>query len=349
MSQPASRPRAFAPDLIRAVAIALVILLHLTGNARTTPDLDGVLGVTFHAISRVSVPLFVMLSGWLLLTAPVRSAGDFWRRRLPRTLWPLLGASAFFIFWRAWLYGDSWTVVSALKGFIAASIYYHLWYLYLILGLYLITPLLRTWYIHADTANRRLALLFWIGLLVVPPIIHRLTGPEWFLTGEMWLDYGGFYVLGAWLGAREPDASACRWAALALIGGLFVTVVGTWLVTLPGHPQSTLFHDYVRPNIALMSIGAFVLLQRLGRTAPPPTVAAPVRWIARYSLWIYLAHPVVLELCGTGRAGPWLQSLMQGGALSLLGATLFTLAVCAAAGSLVSRAGALLAPGSSPS
>jgi surface polysaccharide O-acyltransferase-like enzyme len=343
------RPRDFAPDVVRAVAVFLVVLLHLSGSARATHDAAGWADLGLHALSRASVPLFVMLSGWLLLAQPARPIGDFWRRRASRTVWPLLAGSVLYGWWRTWSHGEHWTVAGAAKAFAAGSVYYHLWFLYLILALYVITPFLRTWFAHADRRERRFALGFWIGLLIVPPIVHRLTGPEWLLTGGMYLDYAGYYVLGAWLGARPADSAGRRMAAAALFAGWGATAIGTWILTPAGQSQSELLLDYLRPNIALMSVGAFVLLHSLGQLAAPAPVASVVRWLSRHSLGIYLLHPLLLELGSSGRLGSGFQTLIAGRGPAWIAAAIITLALCGAASSLLSLAARKLAGTTHPS
>lgn len=100
-------------DVIRVVAIFLVLWQHASEFYLIGPELalvdrhTTVLIAWFSSLDRTCVPLFAMLSGYLLL--PTRlGMGDFYRKRLSRVLWPWLfwcvGYAVFFVFYR----GDTW-------------------------------------------------------------------------------------------------------------------------------------------------------------------------------------------------------------------------------------------------
>jgi len=87
------KERIFYYDMLRAFAIIAVIICHVDfyfGNI-TTPV--GILAkMTFHDIGRIGVPIFLMISGALLLNRDYTSLGDFIKRRFTRIVTP-------FIFW----------------------------------------------------------------------------------------------------------------------------------------------------------------------------------------------------------------------------------------------------------
>ena len=85
---------------MRLVAILMVVICHCTdplnasAEARSNPDI-GFWGAVWGAAVRACVPLFVMITGALLL--PVRQeAGAFYKKRIPRVLWPFLIWSVLF-------------------------------------------------------------------------------------------------------------------------------------------------------------------------------------------------------------------------------------------------------------
>lgn len=84
-------------DVVRLLAIFMVICAHcadpfnVSPQARLNPDFN-FWGTIYGSLLRPCVPLFVMLTGLLIL--PVRMmTGAFYKKRLTRILWPFLIAS----------------------------------------------------------------------------------------------------------------------------------------------------------------------------------------------------------------------------------------------------------------
>ncbi len=156
-------------DLIRTVAIILVILLHAAIEPNPNLNLMSPQGVQlwwtsdiYDSIARTAVPLFVMLTGALLLQPskadePLRV---FFKKRWNRIGIPVLFWGAIFFAWDFSVKGQALTLTSVLQGVLAGP-YVHFWYVYLLVGLYLITPLVRVVVAHADWRIIRYFLLVW--------------------------------------------------------------------------------------------------------------------------------------------------------------------------------------------
>ena len=151
-------------DNIRVFACILVIASHIVGqffvSPPFTPDNETFAWSSFYTVLvRVSIPLFFMISGALLL--PVRdTTGQFLKKRFTRVLFPFLLWSAFYTVF-PWSYetltGDSFHSVFPLSRVspdletmgtnlllipLKFSVGIHLWYLYVLMGLYLFLPVI---------------------------------------------------------------------------------------------------------------------------------------------------------------------------------------------------------------
>ena len=133
-------------DYLRVVACFMVMVIHscepfyLGGEAPNITFIankwDAIWISLVESVCRVCVPLFVMASSYLLFPLK-KSTGEFFRRRLVRILVP-------FILWvcaYVWWFGDSWG--KACFNFPDAG--GHLWFVPMLLGLYLLMPLLSPW------------------------------------------------------------------------------------------------------------------------------------------------------------------------------------------------------------
>jgi surface polysaccharide O-acyltransferase-like enzyme len=330
--------------LIRAVAVGLVVVLHATGSLMRIPGTVGVVNLGVHVFTRICVPLFVMLSGWLLFneSRAAESAGVFLRRHLWRVGWPLLVWSGFYAGWRIGYYGESRQLLYWLGALADSSVYYHLWFLYLMLGLYCTVPLLRPLLSSQDKLIVPLLFALWLVSILLPPLLHRLLGVEWTFGHGLPFDYLGYFLFGAWLGVRPLSRCQRRCAAATWVMGFIVTWIGTWCATAVNAPQSLAWVGYLRPNVILMSVSAFLLLTDWGNRHPaPPVIAPPVEWLARGSLGIYLLHPVILELGASGRLGSHVYALSRAEAGGRLVFAAVCLVSCGAVVSLACRIPAL--------
>jgi len=299
-------------DLIRSFAIVLVIMLHAATEPITIADLMSPEGVTlwwttniYDSLARPAVPLFVMLSGALLLQ-PAKLGeplGVFFKKRLNRIALPFLFWGAAYFAWRFFVYGEALSADSILQGVLTGP-YVHFWFFYLLIGLYLITPVLRVLVAYIDRKLFRFFLILWfLGTAIMPLLdlfsVYRLNSNVFLLTG--WL---GYFLLGAY--ALKVRVRSVVLYAL-LVAGSACTIVGTYLVVgTMGEQFSQFFHD----AYSFSMIGASVALFLLLAAAPSSTLeerfprgSRVLRLISQNTIPIYLFHMMVLEALQKGFFG----------------------------------------------
>ena len=175
-------------DLLRVLACFLVVFAHCCDPFVGQLDADRgafLTGAFAGSLVRCSVPLFVMMTGVLLL--PVgEGMGAFYRRRIGRIVPPLLFWSlALPLLFFAYLHTfgaatqsptvdpASYTVrqlVVRLYTFVFNFNYdtTPLWYLYMLVGLYLVMPVLGAWLRQASQRDLQLFLAVWGAALLLP-------------------------------------------------------------------------------------------------------------------------------------------------------------------------------------
>ena len=289
-------------DLLRAAALAAVIALHVCGNnwqgleVRTA---DWQILNVIDSLTRWCVPAFVMLSGMFFLDPdkPVTYRSIF-KKSLPRL------ASAFFFWsflyalftallnWRGGTPDDTWQ-------FFLNFIYghYHLWFVYMMMGLYLITPVLRKFIAGATRRDiEYLLLIYFVFTLIVPlfgnaPRLQVISGVVHRLDLKLLGGYMGYFVAGYYLKAFDFQAKTKK-IIYALGGfGLAVTIGMTWVDSLAWDAPNEKWYLYLTPNVALMAFAVFLFFkdhchgQRIG----PKGVALCSR-AAQRSFGVYLIH-----------------------------------------------------------
>ncbi len=292
-------------DLIRTLAIVLVILLHAanaTLEAPSVPETYWWTAVVYKTIALSCVPIFIMLSGALLLQPkkleePIRV---FLKKRLSRiglafAFWTAIYlAWGFFVSQQPVTFGN---VAQALVFGIFSGSYYHFWFIYLIIGIYLVAPILRAIIANGDWKVIRYLILLWFLAVAVVPIIqlagiYTLYNLVFLIIG--WL---GYFALGAYL-QRVKMRSAILYGVLVL--SFVWTIFGVWLMYYPLAflGQNNFFFDYLTANVIIGSIALFLILMKLHPNWPESnhTIASRiVKAISKNTLPIFLFHIIILE------------------------------------------------------
>ena len=183
----APRERAVWVDWMRVAACFMVMLVHsvepfyLGGEgAQILTRADAFWAAIFDSFARACVPLFIVASSFLQfpLHYPTR---EFFRRRAVRILIP-------FAVWTA-VYALVWGEPAAnFKGLLLNFNYAagHLWFVYMLAGLYLIMPLLSPW---AERVGRR-ELRFYLGIWLLTTLLPLVR--DWASGGQLAVTYGPF-------------------------------------------------------------------------------------------------------------------------------------------------------------
>jgi len=215
---PDLQKRVFYVDVIRAYAIFLVVVSHVFAPiCWAMNDYPRSIWWVFNiadSVIRLCVPLFIMISGKLLLgsTRP-QSYGQFIRRRFSKVV------PAYFVWFMIYryadvrLYGAEMNVPLWIRDFLSGVTNNHLYFMYIILGLYLIAPLLKRFVQAASIKELRILLALWWGHLTLQfvfPTVYSNSGAIATLAG-----YSGYFVLGYYLDREERFTGHTA----ALLGG----------------------------------------------------------------------------------------------------------------------------------
>jgi surface polysaccharide O-acyltransferase-like enzyme len=245
-----------------------------------------------------------MLSGALLLQPskvdePLKV---FFKKRVSRIVPPFIFWMAAYFAWRALVNGETLSLYSIGEGIIWGP-YIHFWFIYMLIGLYLITPILRVLVAHASRRLIRYFLVLWlVGTAVVPLfglfVDYSLNNSVFLLTG-----YVGYYVLGLYLLQLQIKKSVLL---AGFIAGFVWTAVGTYIVTATlGGSQQFFFYDNLSLSVILTSVTLFLLLSTVQneKLCGFPRLNRVLHFISQNSLGIYLFHFMVIETLQNGYLG----------------------------------------------
>jgi surface polysaccharide O-acyltransferase-like enzyme len=300
---------AIPADLIRTIAIVGVILLH-AANEAIAPQVMNQTEIfrwwavnIYQTLGRTGVPLFVMLTGALLLQpSKIEPLSIFFKKRWARIGLPFLFWGAIYFAWDYFAENISLTSSFIAQGILSGP-YYQFWYLYMILGLYLFTPILRVVVAHVNRETFKYFLGVWFFAVVISPI-PGLFG-EFHVDGNLLMIPGwiGYFLLGVFLLSVKLRRSTT--VGLMTLG-LVLTVVGTYAIAATiGGPKTFFFQDYFSPTMILSAVMLFLLLNTFKVPANPAVASHPktnwlLRQISQSTLAIFLFHVIVLETLQRG-------------------------------------------------
>jgi len=248
------------------------------------------------ASCRWAVPVFLMLSGALVLDPARReSLRAFYRRRLTRVGVPLVVWTVFYFLWAA-MYHDQRVTVASVSGSLRAGLVEnHLYFLFVILGLYAVAPLLR----EAVTRMGQSAVWTLAVLLLVLAScgIPQDYWPMNVLT--LFTPYIGYFIMGFLLRdvTLSPTSSALVAAAFAVACAIITIATGMRFAAWgPSDYRSLALYDYVSAAVISQSIGAYLLIQHLFSRE---SAAGSNRWVTLLggaAFGIYLTHRAALDV-----------------------------------------------------
>lgn len=318
-------------DYVRVFACFLVMLVHASENfygAEGSTDMAGPqaflssesdrLWVSLYdGFSRMSVPLFMIVSAYLL--APMKetqSSWEFYRRRALRILPP------FFIFMVLYctlplLWGQL-SLETATTGLSRVFLNFptlagHFWFMYPLFSLYLFIPVISPWLRKASAREER----FFIGLFLLStcmPYLNRWCGEVW---GQcFWNEYHmlwyfsgylGYLVIAHYIRVHLTWNRSKRFniGLLLLIIGAATTIWSFYVQAVPGVTLSTPVLEigwcFCTINCVALTTGAFLMFSCIeGESAPKAIVD-----LSKCSYGMYLMHIFWLGMWASLYKGAW--------------------------------------------
>lgn len=293
-------------DCLRIMATFVVIMAHLAAQNWYTVEVGTYEWNVFNlydAIARWSVPVFVMISGALFLGAGSKNPERIFKKNIPRIITAFLFWSAIYAISNLFLGKSEWK--NAIREFVEGPT--HLWFLFMIAGLYMLVPLL--WKI---TENEKLTgyfvLLSLVFTFVLPFCVTVISlYSEKFgaiaggLVGNIGVTftagYVSYFVCGYYLSRRDMDRKRRGVIYLLGIAGLAVTFFAARIFPASDEAASSIFHDCMIFNVMLTGVALFVFAKNSGKIR---NVSDRTReWLEKlsnYSFGVYLVHILVARL-----------------------------------------------------
>lgn len=306
----ASKERIDSIELLRVIAMFMVVTIHVAAYYLFDPTVaigsrTWLISHFYYTLSRSAVPIFIMISGLLQLSSEqTLSITSYLRKKSFRILLPLVFWSIIYLFWQSYKTGEAINLKDFLLNFLSGDVYFHLYFLYLIFGLFLLTPLLRVFVRSAKKQDLLYAIGLWLLAVAVFPLLQTFWGIRFYdllipITG-----YIGYYLAGYYF-SKIPRVKNYILVIIWMISNL-VSYLGTLIISKNAGEVDPFFYNYTSLTVITSAMTMFVFVKQLdlsGFYARFPKLQKIVSLGASISYSVYLDHLILLEMLFMGTLG----------------------------------------------
>lgn len=293
--------REYSFDIMRVISMICVIVIHVGAMDWYSLPITlypwGVYNLA-DCLCRFCVPVFLMISGYIFLHPdnPL-DVKKLYKKNIVRLLTAFFFWSFFYAIISSGFATQRVFTPEIVKKFIYDFFWgrYHMWYLYVILGLYISTPAMRP--LAKDRKALKYFLVVSFLLAYVLPNIQMIHGIYYSaqFTNRLELSYIGgytfYYLVGYYLATEDFTEKEIKiWYGIGAVG-LLIVIVGTMATCMIEQYPDIRMHEYLTAGTAMYSCGAFLFMWNKFRNVNPDTKWMKViLWLSKLSFGVYLAH-----------------------------------------------------------
>ncbi len=288
-------------DFLRVAGAFAVIVIHVAASRWYTTDIHTfewqVLNFWHGSIVRWAVPVFVMISGALFLSRDIPV-----RKIYSKYIFRIFTAFVFWSFvYAAHGYMKDRDMIKAAGHFLKG--HFHMWFLYVIAGLYMIVPFVKRIAESESLTKYFLVLAFFFAFLFPEAVNLISIFSEKYgefagsLANRFYLQFvGGFtgyFLLGYFLNKEEISSQAIKIIyALGIAGYITGMLLSVTLTMITGEP-SQIFYGNLTVNNLFWTTSVFIFLKSKFNYSSRIVLA-----LSQYSFGAYLVHAAVILLVG---------------------------------------------------
>lgn len=292
-------------DYLRIICAIAVIVIHVSSGQFSNVKFFGfnwhILNI-FDSISRFCVPVFVMISGALFLNKNKEiSYKVLFKKYILRMVIVLVVWSLFYAFIMC-IFSHGFNLRTFISNFING--HYHLWYLYMLLGLYLVLPILKK-IVEDENIMKYFLILSLVFTFVIPTLLSvpkfsflskAFSNINFYLT----LGYTSYFVLGYYLANKEFTSKQRKIIYILGILGFLFTILFTVYISFKKNSLDTRFYENYSLFVLLESIFIFVFCKyNLNELPNKKIISNLIVKLSNNSFGIYLIHALVLRVIAT--------------------------------------------------
>lgn len=294
---------------VRALAACAVVQMHTNGaylfefDAARPADPLFVTADIFYSLLRWATPFFIMISGAMLIRPhSAETTETFLLKRLQRVVAPFALWGVVYL-----IYPIRFDIINGTpidwsrvwNALFYEDIYFHLWFIPMITGMYLLTPVLR---VFTRTASRR-ELEYLLAVIFISNAGHHFLPNMLVIKHFSWLGYLGYYLLGYYL---HTYSIALSWKKILYPLAFLMPVLnalGTWWLTVQKGQYDEKLFVYASPTVLITTAALYLYLKERDWDAfalRKPSIHHAVMYLAGISFGVYFVHPLILDMLKNG-------------------------------------------------
>lgn len=303
-------------DILRVLAVFAVMTNHVCASGLFVTPISSFNWqvINFYdCLTRWAVPIFVMISGMFLLNPEKEmSLTKIYREKILRIATAL-------IFW-GFIYRSIYAIKlsfidktgfeisfqSMLNEYVlifCGSAWYHLWFLYMIIGLYVLAPLFR---IFTQNAKKKDYLYLFILFFTFGSILPLIKDSLSLINSSIRINFGiiellgysTFFILGYYLSKFEVSEKIKHIIFGAAFVSVILQIIGTFFVSNKTGIANEFLYGNTRPNVVIQAIAVFLFIKDYPqKIAITEKMQKSFLTLSKYSFGMYLVHDLFNGFC----------------------------------------------------
>lgn len=316
-------------DYLRFFGAVGVVFLHVASQpvSEGVINREWVLLTAITTFSYTAVPLFFMMSGYLLLTSEkTKDISVLIKYRLPHLLIPLLFWTIIVTFWLMCKNNDASAgyFTNCILSSISTPIMQHFWYIYTLSAIYMISPVLYRGITNFSDSEHRyllgIILIIFLQTVIIIVLPEDIAGV---FTFKILVDLrflGGHlltFLLGYYLGKIKKKISNILLLALVIVDAGII-IFGTYFSSIAGRGYTGKFQDQSAGFSVLLAACLFLLFKQNIRKSERKVSLTP---FINLSFGIYIMHNLLNRILSY-------MGFEATGLFGVMGKTLLILSIC---------------------
>ena len=288
-------------DAIRSFAIFAVIVLHSASTFlykfNQIDIREWQIANIYDSLVRMAVPLFFMLTGVIFLKIKDEPTDIFFKKRFTKIIIPLIAWSFVYILFRKYALGEDVNIIKDLFLSLFRKEYYHLWFVYYLIGLYLYIPILKVFIKNSSLQLQIYFVILFIVASAIFPILIKLRHIDIPNYLAMMQGFAGYLILGFFLMQIKITKKVIFLALGLIAAGSIITIYGTYWLTLKDATFNGFFYSDLSISTIMQSCGWFIILKYFSEEKIKNDslgISKSIIYLGLTSFGIYLIHPIIM-------------------------------------------------------
>lgn len=288
-------------DYIRVLSCVGIIGIHVSDMSFSSIGAGLYAKAIFQVLFRLALPIFFALSGALLLQKKEESLSIFYYKRIYSVYIPFLVYSLLYYIYLAsplplreqlsvkYLPTAIMQIPSGIQSILDKPAYFHLWFVYSIMGIYLVTPFIRIM-VNNMTEVQSKTLMMVILFVTLTQSTFQVLNVNIRIDEFIFFSWIKYYILGYFLTQVWMRKNLKKLVMVGIIGFFVAIIVSCWF----SDSRENYFYDLGFLS-CIETTGVFSLFILIKKYMKLSKVNSVVAYLSKYTFSIYLIHGYLLK------------------------------------------------------